>query len=197
MMKKMMRGGKLNFKLFKIKDREKIANHQKFFTKNECLSRWWSAAALVSLLLGGSLIYLDLPKKFKLESLMLAGLVLVALSFALALALALQQRKNLKGVPVDVQADLKPDVHYEVVKIVEENSVEMGLSELAVKYPPKASLEPLAYDWPIRQMAKQHGIKYEAGLVFGIKKDGTFFFVHNQPKENGGEADEKPLPRTE
>jgi hypothetical protein len=177
MLEKLRKKNKLNWNLRK---REETSNHQKFFTSTKCLSRWWASAATAALLVGVYVVYLDLPKKFKFEPLMLFGLCLVAASFALLMLLSLQQRKNLKGIPVDVQTDLK---HYEITKIIDQGAAQMGLSELAVKYPMRTTLNPFVTDWPIRQMAKEQGIEYAVGLVFGIRKDGTFFFIHNNERE--------------
>lgn len=149
-------------------------NYQKFFTTTKCISRWWTTASIGFILLGGYGVYTELPKKFKFENVFSGGLVFIAAGIILLIILALQQKRNFKGMLIDVEADCRPDIHYKVEAV----SNDEKLARIAVCYPKVKCSAAWTESWKIEQMAKEFGIKFAPGVVFGIRDDGTFFFVH-------------------
>lgn len=133
--------------------------------------------SILLLHVGAYLIYLGLPKKFEFSLIQINGFLIICGGIAILIFLAFQQKKNLKGIMLDVETDLTPDIHYVVESILGETSAET-ICRLAVEYPATKTLSPWTGAWKIKQMAKEHGINFATGIVFGIRKDGTFFFVH-------------------
>lgn len=157
--------------------------YQKFFTNNKCSSRLWILPAIASFAFGCYLVYINLPRKFSFEPLTIVGIAFIAAALLLLTLLATQQNKNFKGMLVDVEADLLPDVHYLVESIADGER----LCSISVNYPDVKCPAAWTESWKIKQLAESENVLFQPGIVFAMRKDKTFFFIHKKEKDKGAE----------
>jgi len=170
---------------------ERVKNHSTYFTGDSDY-RLLLVLPVLAFLLGTLLFSLNLPhnifsaKGLKKEDLVLINYISLgcfSVSFLVVLIPAFWPRKNLKGILLDIEDDLLPNFHYRLAYISGD------LCQIELENPNKPSLQPWTQSWKLKQLTEQFDLEFKPGLVFGKRKDGTFYFV--SPDVPKGKSDEK------
>jgi len=157
-----------------------ILTHEKYFA-GRSISQFGIVLNILLLVLGLSIL-LAVVKKDSPGDILLVMLALSVLAKSLLWIGSYVWSANiLKGIPINPEKDLVPNVHYVVKRVLSE----LNLCQLGIKYPQVSSHQlPLVDGTMIMEAAKSQGVCFAQELTFFIREDGTFVFVHPVPTNN-------------